>query len=94
MTIAADLRAVLALLTTLGWRRGQERYTRPGPLCLHGAAWEVTGGGYRYYDAVTVIARLIGTQHLVDWNDASGRDWEQVRAVLRRAIVVAGRRAA
>lgn len=91
MTIVNDLRAILALLTTLGWRRGQEYYTKPGPLCLANALLEVTGGGERYTGALLAIAGQIGTEDLVNWNDAQGRTWDEVRAVLERAIRVAER---
>ncbi len=83
--VAADLRAVRERLVTFGWAQGAHRiWTR---CCLLGAMEEVG-----LYGTATALPRRALWEHIPDgeeisvWNDAPGRTFADVLALLDKAI--------
>ena len=83
--VAADLRAVRDRLVTHGWT---QRFTKTvtGKCCLVGATVEVGLRGDAWLGFRSALFPLIGTFDIADWNDAPGRTFAGVLALLDKAI--------
>ena len=86
--VAADLRAAKDLLVADGWVRGEPR--NPNGRCIVGAMQDATGGPTtgRYFPMRTALFAHLPSRecHLAAWNDAPGRTFAEVLALLDKAI--------
>lgn len=94
--IAADLRAAAEVLRRDGWTQG-DLVDKDGCRCVLGAidraAWERLDERSVDDDLVqemwTAVAKIIGTNAIVKWNDDPGRTADEVIAALEAAAAAA-----
>ena len=91
--VAADLRAAAEVLRRDGWTQGVFHDTTTGCRCLQGALDAVYAprermGAYVESDedaTYVQLAKIIGTNRVIDWNDKPGRTADEVIAALEAA---------